>query len=68
MSESNGLEQRVAVLESELARLKQTVGHVQKPRNWIAGLVGSFKNDPEFDEIVELGAQYRRSQTPETQG
>jgi hypothetical protein len=66
MAASENLAERVAVLELEVARLKQNAGEA-KP-NWVDKLLGSFENDPEFDEIISLGREYRASQQPETHG
>ncbi|HVC96954.1 MAG TPA: hypothetical protein VND64_24965 [Pirellulales bacterium] len=55
------IEQRVTALEKEVADLKK-----QLPRkdNWVDEIVGSMKDFPEFDEVLRLGAEFRRSQHP----
>lgn len=67
MSDNRRIEQRLAVVEEELARLRQKIDDRPKG-NWIERLTGSFKNDPNFDELVKLGADIRKSQTPDTHG
>ena len=67
MSQSASLEERIVALEHEVARLKQSVEGSAKP-DWIDRLTGSFKDDADFDEIVRLGQEYRKSQRPETHG
>lgn len=60
MAES--IESRLARLERELAILK-----AKAPRdksNWIAEITGSFKDDPDFDEIVRLGKEFRDEDRP----
>lgn len=59
---SQQLEARVAVLETELAQMKQMLsGFVQKQTPWWLKVAGSFENDPNFDEAVRLGQEWRKS-------
>jgi hypothetical protein len=67
MSDNGRIEQRLAVVEEELARLRQKIDDRPKG-NWIERLTGSFKDDPNFEEIVKLGADIRKSQRPDTHG
>lgn len=58
---SQQLEQRVAVLEAELAHIKHLLlskGSKRSP--WWLEVVGSFEDDPTFDEAVHLGQEWRR--------
>lgn len=60
---SDTIEARLAKVERELAILK-----AKAPRdksNWIAEITGSFKDDPDFDEIVRLGKEMRDAELPE---
>ena len=67
MSAIEKLEQRLAVLESEVAILKekrklnetQPSGHA-----WLNKVYGSFANDPEYLEAMRLGKQFRDEVTP----
>lgn len=56
------LEERVASIEEELKQLRQQLPTAKKT-DWHA-LVGTFDDDPAFDEIVRLGKEYRNSQVP----
>ena len=52
-------------IEQRVKALEQTVKHLAKSgRRWYRTHAGRFANDPVFDEIVELGQRYRRSQGP----
>jgi len=51
------VEERLSVLEKELAQLKQTVAPAKQ--DWIADISGSFKGDPEFGEVLRLGREIR---------
>ncbi len=60
------LEERVTALEAELKQLKQQSGQdtlPDAPRGW-QRIVGIFKDDPEFDEAVRLGREWRMSDAP----
>ena len=59
------LEERFAVLEAEVARLKQerlTTGRLQEP--WWKEIWGTFKHDPIYAEAMRLGREYRESLRP----
>jgi hypothetical protein len=62
MAKPTNLEQRVTILERDLAELKRRVGVSGAKKNWIKALTGSMKDYPEFKEVVRLGREYRRSQ------
>ena len=57
------LEQRVAALEAEVARLKQRL-EGERPQvaiPWWERRFGAFRDDPMYDEAARLGEEYRRS-------
>ena len=56
------LETRVAILERELASLKEQV-ETQKQPWWKANL-GQFADDPIYAEAMKLGRAYRESLRP----
>lgn len=58
------LEKRVAVLESELAKLKSKVERADASKPWWERIAGTFENDPIYEKAMKLGQQYRRSQRP----
>ena len=63
---TTSLEQRVAVLEVEVARLKQErTGATALPKPWWEEIRGTFKNDPAYEEAMRLGRQWREAQRPE---
>jgi hypothetical protein len=54
------LEARLIALETEVARIKaQQQTSVETP--WWEEILGSFANDPAYDEAMQLGRQYRES-------
>lgn len=57
------LEERVAILEAEVARLKNQIEHqTESGTPWWKKVAGTFKDNPAFDEAMRLGREYRESQ------
>jgi hypothetical protein len=61
---SQTLEQRVAELEKKVAELTSHPTPPAKKKDW-RRTVGAFKDDPDFDEAIRLGREYREQQTYE---
>lgn len=58
-------ERRIAILESEVAKLRQELrSSVGGKKDWIDSIYGSFANDPDYDKAMELGRKYREAQRP----
>ena len=62
---SETIESRLAKVERELAILKAQRGPYSDKSNWIEKISGSFKDDPDFLEIVRLGKEIRDAELPE---
>ena len=60
----NSLEERMTALEAEVARLKKLLESEAPPLPWWRRIVGVYKDDPEFDEAMRLGREYRESLRP----
>ena len=60
---TTSLEERVAALEAEMARLKQQLQPEPK-KPWWQERIGAFANDPMYDEAMRLGREYRESLRP----
>jgi hypothetical protein len=57
------IEERLIALEREVELLKKMDGR-RSNRDWISAVIGSFADDPEFDEIVRLGRELRGLDRP----
>jgi hypothetical protein len=59
------LKDRVKLLEEEVARLKNQVAELSKPKtDWLDKVSGMFANDPDFEEAMRLGREWRESFRP----
>ena len=60
------LEERVAMLEQELAQLKQQLKAETSsaPLPWWEKIAGTFANSENYDEAMRLGREYRESLRP----
>jgi hypothetical protein len=63
MPGSSTIEQRLEKLEADVAELKRQ--NDAKKKDWLSVVTGSFKDDPEFAEIVRLGREIRRADRPQ---
>lgn len=59
------IEERLAALESEVAEIKRQLADNAKPRAWLADVAGSLDKNPEFDEAMRLGREWRQSMNAE---
>lgn len=58
------LEDRVAKLETEFNSLRKLLGEQPSPtKDWRA-IIGTFADDPIFEEAMKLGREYRESLRP----
>jgi hypothetical protein len=60
------LEERVAALESEVARLRERLAEEKPPAvvPWWEQIYGTFADSPEYEEAMRLGRDYRESLRP----
>jgi hypothetical protein len=61
MSQLDTIEARLNTVEQELAELKRTIAQHSQGASWIERIAGTCKDDPDFDEIVRLGREFRKS-------
>ena len=59
MPETPTVEQRLEKLEAEVAEPRRQSAIEKK--DWLSRVAGSFRNDPEFAEIVKLGREIREA-------
>ena len=56
------IENRVAVLEAEVALLKGKIEKNGDNKPWYEKIAGTFADDPIYEEAMRLGREYRESQ------
>ncbi len=64
MSADMTVEQRLAVLEEQVAELRQRFDSSQRSNTWLDRVAGSFRDQPEFDEVLRLGREIRQADRP----
>lgn len=64
MSTTLTLEERLANLEKDMADLKHRAPPNPPKVNWLEKVAGTFKDDSEFGEILRLGREIRREDSP----
>ena len=58
------LEQRVTDLELEVRKLKSKLDKLDGVEPWWEQIMGTFEDDPIYDEAMKRGRQYRKSLRP----
>ena len=59
------IEQRLAAVETAIAEIQRRLEGDPKPkRNWVEVFTGSFKDEPDFAEVVEYGRAIRAADRP----
>ncbi len=61
MAEQVTIEERLTAVEKDLAELKGQFTLHKDEKSWIEKVAGTFKGDSDFDEIVRLGREFRKS-------
>ena len=60
----SSVEERLAKIEREIEMLKKSKDSPKKKDNWISSIVGTFKGDSDFKEIVRMGKEQRDAEQP----
>jgi hypothetical protein len=58
------VEDRLAVMEAELAELKHRLNGRTSVSTWLDRIAGSMKDEPEFLEVLRLGRALRDADQP----
>jgi hypothetical protein len=60
------IEERIAYLEAEVERLKNTAEKGVASKFWWEEIAGAFANNSAYDEVMRLGREYRNSLCPDS--
>ncbi len=63
MSTNKSVEQRLAMLEAAIAEFQKQLATSQST-NWLQEIIGSFKDEPAFEEILAYGREMRQADCP----
>jgi hypothetical protein len=58
------VEDRVAELEAIVRDLQQRLDSITPAPNWLQRIIGSFKDEPGFEEVLEYGRAFRQADRP----
>ncbi|WP_293145650.1 MULTISPECIES: hypothetical protein [unclassified Microcoleus] len=59
MAINTSLEERLAAVETAIAQLQKQIVAPQ-PTNWLQQIIGSFKDEPAFEELLAYGRGIRQ--------
>ncbi len=53
------IEQRLSAVEAAVADLQRRVPVAPPASNWLEPIIGSFKDEPAFEEVLAYGREFR---------
>jgi hypothetical protein len=56
------LEARLLAVETALKAIERRLATLPPAPHWLDGIIGSFKDEPAFDEVIALGRAFRESE------
>jgi hypothetical protein len=62
------IEQRLTAVEAAIAELQRRLPPPQLPSHWLEQVIGSFKDEPAFDEVLAYGRMFREADRPPPDG
>jgi hypothetical protein len=63
------LEARLLAVETALKAIQHRLATLSPTENWLDAIIGSFKDEPAFDEVIALGRAFREAEPyPEDPG
>jgi hypothetical protein len=68
MSTEPTIEQRLHALEQVVADLQRQLAAKSTGENWLERIIGSFKDEPAFEEVLEYGRALRAADLPPEDG
>jgi len=62
MTTPAALEARLIAVEAALHEIQCRLATLPPTSSWLDDIIGSFKDEPAFDEVIALGRTFRTSQ------
>jgi hypothetical protein len=60
------VEQRLSAVEAAVAELQHRLSPRPSIPNWLEQVIGSFKDEPAFEEVLAYGRAFRVADRPQT--
>lgn len=60
------IEQRLSAVEAAVADLRRRLPVAPPASNWLEQIIGSFKDEPAFEEVLAYGREFRAEDRPPT--
>ncbi len=64
MAINTQIEQRLTAVEQAVSELQRRFATLPTGANWLEQIVGSFKDEPAFEEVLEFGRAIRSADRP----
>jgi hypothetical protein len=64
MATAPTIEDRLAAVESAVAEIQRRMARPVPSSDWLQQLIGSFKDEPAFDEVLAYGREMRERDRP----
>jgi hypothetical protein len=58
------IEQRLSALEQAVSELQQKISTQPPAQDWLRQMIGAFKDEPAFDEVIAYGKAFREADRP----
>jgi hypothetical protein len=56
------LEERLLAVETAFSKIQRRLATLPSAPNWLDQIIGSFKDEPAFDEVIAFGRAFREAQ------
>lgn len=63
----SNIESRVESLEREMEEMRRRLDRADNSKNWLERITGSQADEPDFQEVLELGRAARQADVPEAE-
>jgi hypothetical protein len=64
MATNRQIEQRLAAVEHAVSELQERLANLPPAGSWLEQIIGSFKDEPAFEEVLEYGRAIRSVDRP----
>jgi hypothetical protein len=61
MAQPATIEERLTAVEQSVAEVQRRLDRLDPHQEWIKWITGSMENMPEFEEVLRLGQEFRRT-------